>query len=92
MRYHFFRRTRICHNLVVLFLISAAGHLAVGQVKNCSEPVPADIARITAALDLCAQVSHVAGPEMGLPVITQQQPQPGVGKKPRSNESRDGVG
>jgi len=61
-----YKRTMVFHNLVVFLLISTTGRLALGQVKSCTEPIPADIARITAALDLCAQVSHVTGPQIGL--------------------------
>ncbi len=60
-----YRRTLVFHNLVVFLLISTAGR-TLGQVKSCTEPIPADIARITAALDLCVQVGRVTGREIGL--------------------------
>ena len=66
MSHHFCPRTVALQSLVVFLLISAAGRLALGQAKSCQEKIPPDIARITAALDLCPQVSHITAQEMSL--------------------------
>jgi hypothetical protein len=85
MSCHPHRRTRVFHNLFVFVLISATGRIALGQANSCPGPTPEDIRKITAALDLCAQVSRIVGHETGLKAF-------GFRRKPHSIEGHGRVG